>query len=166
MAETGWFMWRNRVALVKGKEKVESVHIAWWSHQMEAFSALLALCAGNSPVTGEFPAQRPVMRSFDVFFDLGWINGWINNREAGDMRRHRAHYDVVVMNMDCLLPKVQRGIACCITMISYWKNITLNGRAICIIMSKLQTIALIILSWYNVITDSLLNKAYCSSPFN
>ena len=33
-------------------------------------SALLALCAGNSPVTGEFPTQRPVTRSFDVFFDL------------------------------------------------------------------------------------------------
>ena len=42
----------------------------WWHHQMETFSALLALCAGNSPVTGEFPSQRPVMRSFDVFFDL------------------------------------------------------------------------------------------------
>ena len=38
---------------------------------MEAFSALLALCEGNSPVTGEFPTQRPVTRSFDVFFDLG-----------------------------------------------------------------------------------------------
>ena len=38
---------------------------------METFSALLALCAGNSPVTGEFPTQRPVTRSFDVFFDLG-----------------------------------------------------------------------------------------------
>ena len=37
---------------------------------METFSALLALCAGTSPVTGEFPAQRPVTRSFDVFFDL------------------------------------------------------------------------------------------------
>ena len=37
---------------------------------METFSALLALCAGNSPATGEFPAQRPVTRSFDVFFDL------------------------------------------------------------------------------------------------
>ena len=37
---------------------------------METFTALLALCAGNSPVTGEFPAQRPVTRSFDVFFDL------------------------------------------------------------------------------------------------
>ena len=37
---------------------------------METLSALLAICAGNSPVTGEFPAQRPVTRSFDVFFDL------------------------------------------------------------------------------------------------
>ena len=42
----------------------------WWRHQMEAFSALLAICAGNSPVPGEFPAQRPVTWSFDVFFDL------------------------------------------------------------------------------------------------
>ena len=37
---------------------------------METFSTLLALCAGNSPVTGEFPSQRPVTRSFEVFFDL------------------------------------------------------------------------------------------------
>ena len=37
---------------------------------MERFSALLALCAGNSPVTGEFPSQRPVTQSFDVFFGL------------------------------------------------------------------------------------------------
>ena len=44
--------------------------VSWWCHQMETFSALLALCAGNSPVTGEFPSQRPVTRSFDVFFDL------------------------------------------------------------------------------------------------
>ena len=42
----------------------------WWRHQMETFSALLAICAGNSPVPGEFLAQRPVTRSFDVFFDL------------------------------------------------------------------------------------------------
>ena len=37
---------------------------------METFPALLPLCAGNSPVTGEFPSQRPVTRSFDVSFDL------------------------------------------------------------------------------------------------
>ena len=42
----------------------------WWRHQMETFSALLAISAGNSPVTGEFLTQRPVTRSFDVFFDL------------------------------------------------------------------------------------------------
>ena len=38
----------------------------WGRHQMETFSALLALCAGNSPVTGEFPSERPETRSFDV----------------------------------------------------------------------------------------------------
>ena len=43
---------------------------SWWRHQMETFSALLAICAGNSPVPGEFPTQRPVTRSFHVYFDL------------------------------------------------------------------------------------------------
>ena len=71
----------------------------WWRHQMETFSALLGFCAGNSPVTGEFPAQRPDTRSFDVFFHLHPCNnGWVNNREAGDLRRPRAHYDVIVMS--------------------------------------------------------------------
>ena len=56
---------------------------------METFSTLLAICAGNSPVTSEFPAQRPVTRRFNVFFDLR-----LNKR---DLRRHRAHYDVTVM---------------------------------------------------------------------
>ena len=44
--------------------------ISWWRHQIETFSTLLAICAGNSPVTGEFPSQRPVTWSFDVFYDL------------------------------------------------------------------------------------------------
>ena len=47
-----------------------NVNLSWWRHQMETFSALLAICAGNSPVPGEFPAQKPVTRSFDGFFDL------------------------------------------------------------------------------------------------
>ena len=71
--------------------------LSWWRHQMETFSASLALCSGNSPVTGESPSQRPVTRSFDVFLICAWINGWVNNHEAGDLRRHRAHYDVTVM---------------------------------------------------------------------
>ena len=44
-----------------------------WRHQMETFSALLAICAGNSPVPGEFPAQRQVTRSFGICFDLRLI---------------------------------------------------------------------------------------------
>ena len=82
---------------------------------METFSALLAICAGNSPVPGEFPAQRPVTRSFGVFFDPHPNNGWVHNGEAGDLRRYRAHYDVAVMTnpanvrgaviyINCILP--------------------------------------------------------------
>ena len=51
-------------------ELVNTVLEARWRHQMETFSALLALCAGNSPVTGEFPSQRPVSQSFDILFHL------------------------------------------------------------------------------------------------
>ena len=63
---------------------------------MEIFSALLVLCAGNSPVADEFPSQRPVTPSL---FSLicAWINDWVNNREAGELRRHWAHYAVTVM---------------------------------------------------------------------
>ena len=64
---------------------------------METFSALLAICAWNSPVPGEFPAQRPVTRRFDGVFDLRLNKRWVNSREAGDSRRYRAHYDVTVM---------------------------------------------------------------------
>ena len=69
----------------------------WCRHQMETFSALLALCAGNSPVTGEFPAQMPVTRSFEVFFDLR-LNKRLSKQSWGWwFERHRTHYDVIVM---------------------------------------------------------------------
>ena len=48
----------------------------WWRHQMETFFALLAICAGNSPVPGDFPTQRPVTRSFNVFVDLRLNKRW------------------------------------------------------------------------------------------
>ena len=69
---------------------------------METFSALLALCAGNSPVTnGDFPPQRPVTRSSDVFSDVRLNKRWANNREDGDLRRHHTHYEVIVMDSAC-----------------------------------------------------------------
>ena len=63
---------------------------------METFPALLALYAGNSPVTGEFPAQRPVTWSFDIFFDLR-LHKLMSKQSTGDLRRYHAHYDVIVM---------------------------------------------------------------------
>ena len=63
---------------------------------METFSASLAIWAGNSPVPGEFPTQRPVTRSFDVFFDLrqnkqlskqSW--GWWFETLSRPLWRHR-----------------------------------------------------------------------------
>ena len=70
--------------------------VTWWRHQMETFSALLALCAGNSPVPGEFPTQRPVTRNVDVYFDLrpnkrlskqSW--GWWFETVSRPLWRHR-----------------------------------------------------------------------------
>ena len=57
-------------AACRGLYAQNDIRISRWRHQMEKFSALLAFCVGNSPVSSEFPAQRPVTRSFDVFFDL------------------------------------------------------------------------------------------------
>ena len=95
-------------------------NVSWWRHQMEAFSALLTLCAGNSPVTGEFPAQRPVTRSYDVFFDLrlnerlskqswGWwfetlscslwrhINCTGSHEAANSLKRKCRHFDEILI---------------------------------------------------------------------
>ena len=62
------------------------------------FSALQAFCAANSPITGEFSSQRPMTRSFDVFLICTLINASVNDRDAGDLRRHGAHNDVTVMS--------------------------------------------------------------------
>ena len=71
---------------------------SWWRHPMETFSALLAICAGNSSVTGHKGQWRGAL-----MFSLicAWINGWVNNLEAGDLRCHRAHYHVIVMSLMC-----------------------------------------------------------------
>ena len=87
---------------------------AWWRHRLETFSALLVLYQGNPSVTGVFPTQRPVARSFYVFVDLrlnkrlskqsicALTNGWATNRDGSYLRRHRTHYDVTVMGISDL----------------------------------------------------------------
>ena len=71
--------------------------MTWWHHQMAIFSALLAVCEGNPPFHGGFPSQRPVTRSFYIFFDLRLNKRLSKHRDVGDLRSHRAHYDAILM---------------------------------------------------------------------
>ena len=64
---------------------------------METFSALLALCAGNSPVPVNSPHKGQWRGALMLSLIYAWINDWVNSREAGDLRRQRGHYDVSVM---------------------------------------------------------------------
>ena len=69
------------------------------TNQMEMFSDLLVLCEGESPVTGGFPdkGERRGALMFSLICD--WTKGWGNNQDAGDLRRHCANYDVIVMGI-------------------------------------------------------------------
>ena len=83
------------------------IKVSWWRHQMETFSALLAICARNSPAPGEFPTQMPVTRSFDVFLDLHpnkrlskqWWGWWFKTQTC-PLWRH-SNGGVVASNIDC-----------------------------------------------------------------
>ena len=59
-------------------------------------STLLAICAGKSPVN--FPHKGQWREALMFSLICAWMNAWVNNREDGDFRRHRAHYDVTAMN--------------------------------------------------------------------
>ena len=70
---------------------------AWWRHQMETSSALLAFVRGihRWPVKTPHKAQWQGALIFSLI--CAWTNGWVNNQSAGDLRRHLIHYDVTVM---------------------------------------------------------------------
>ena len=79
-----------------GAARVGLLKSPWWRYQVETFSALRPFVKGmhRSPVSS---SQRPVTRSFDVFFDLR-LNKWLNkHQDVGNLRRHSSHYDVTVM---------------------------------------------------------------------
>ena len=68
----------------------------WWRHHMETFSALhFPRGIHRSPVNSTHKGQWRGTLIFSLI--CARINGWVNNREAGDLRCHRAHDDVTVM---------------------------------------------------------------------
>ena len=71
----------------------------WWPHQMETFTRNWPFLRGihRSPVNSPHKGQLRGTLKFSL--TCAWINDWINNREAGDLRRYRTHYDVTVLHM-------------------------------------------------------------------
>ena len=63
----------------------------------EKNSALLAICAGNSPVPVNSPHKGQWRGALMFSLICAWINGWVNNHKTGDLRRYLAHDDVIVM---------------------------------------------------------------------
>ena len=85
--------------MTKAKEVSDIIGSMITSSNGNIKARVTGLCAGNSPGTGEFPTQMASNAElWCCFFIWVWINGWVNNREAGDLRRYRAHYDVIVMS--------------------------------------------------------------------
>ena len=68
-------------------------HVIKWKH----FPCYWPFVGGihRLPVNSTHKGQWHGALMFSLISD--WINGWVNNRDAGDLRRHRAHYDVIVM---------------------------------------------------------------------
>ena len=83
--------WGSRIAPNLVQEKYCLSLLSWWRHQMETFSALLAICAGNSQHKGQW--HRALMFSLIC----AWLNVWVKYGETGDLRCHRAHCDITVM---------------------------------------------------------------------
>ena len=105
-------MWRHPYvnATWRMSNRHGSYGFPWWRHQMDTFSMLLALCAGNSLVTGEFPSQRPVTRSSGVFLDLRLnkrlskqSRGWWFEMPSRSLGRRCNEWNIIFGNLPCVL---------------------------------------------------------------
>ena len=92
-----WQVLHCGIGITSYCHKCKNMGISWWRHQMEPFSAWLAQCAGISLVPVNSPHKGQWRGAFMFSLIYAWINDWVNNREAGDLRRQRGHYDVIVM---------------------------------------------------------------------
>ena len=74
----------------------------------------------RSPVNSQHKGQWRGALIFSLI--CAWINGWVNNREAGDLRRHRAHYDVIVMTNPWSAPRTLRSL------VSHFENVVWSSK--------------------------------------
>ena len=84
-------------------EEYGLVALPWWRQQMETFSALMALCEETRTISHrwvDFPHKGQWCGALMFSLMSAWTKGWAKNRDAGDLIRHRAHYDVTVRTPD------------------------------------------------------------------
>ena len=81
------------------------IFILWWRHQMETFSALLAFVKGIHWSPMDSPHKGQWRRTLMFSLICAWTNAWANNRDADDLRHHRAHYDVTVIYLDIFVTR-------------------------------------------------------------
>ena len=112
--------------------ETEMFQETWWRHQMETFPGYWPFVWGlhrppvNSPHKGQW--REVLMFSFIS----AWRNCWVNNREAGDLRCHRAHYDVIVMNWshataaDALVPRIVARLSAAMMLTLWFKRVRVD----------------------------------------
>ena len=111
MKQIGIYVTGIHQNLIKLPQQIETqekaVHIlwnvlklAWWRHQMEKNRHYWPFVRGihRSPVNSPYKGQWRGTLMFSLIW--AWINGWVNNREADDLIRHHAHYDVIIMRFE------------------------------------------------------------------
>ena len=96
----------SRHLTVPGHQQ-ENANKTWWHHQMETFSALLAFCVGNSRWPVNSPQKGQWSRALMFSLICAWTDSWANNGDAGDLRRYRVHYDIIVMKLCTILTMEQ-----------------------------------------------------------
>ena len=108
----GWNATFTRGARVSGFPTHFQNYIqAWYIYLKNAYEWLFMMTSSNGnifrvtgPLCGEFTGHRwiPLTKASDAelwrfLWSAPWINGWANNHKPGDLRRHRTHYDVIVV---------------------------------------------------------------------
>ena len=95
------YIWSNEIVSV--------YRHSWWRHEMETCSALLALY---------------VTRGNDVFFECAWTKDWVNNRDAGDLKRHCAHHDAIVITVGIFIwPEWKQSKRNCLALVIKWYHV-------------------------------------------
>ena len=81
------------VMLVQVAERISHDEVIKWKHFQRYWPFVREI--HRSPVNSPHKGQWRGILMFSLI--CAWTNGWVNNREGGDLRRHRAHYDAIAM---------------------------------------------------------------------